>query len=173
MILVISSTNRPKSFTRKVADHYYSLLQERNIESELLYLEDLPSGFFDAAVYAKKEGEVRNLIDTKLAPAKKFVFIVPEYNGSFPGILKLMIDTVEIKKCFHGKKAGIVGVSSGRSGNLRGIDHLMSVLNHVRVQLMPNQPKLSSIESGIGEDGDLIGDYETRIKKHVEDIAAF
>ncbi len=27
-----------------------------------------------------------------LIPTEKFIFIIPEYNGTFPGVLKAMID---------------------------------------------------------------------------------
>jgi len=173
MILVISSTNRPDSYTRKIADNYIAHLKTANADCELLYLEDLPKDFFSPEVYAKKEGGVRKLIDEKLIPADKYVFIVPEYNGSIPGVLKLLIDTVEVNPCFYGKKAGIIGVSAGQAGNLRGIDHLMAVLNHLKMQIMPNQPKLSSIGNAFDEEGVLLGKYADQIKDHALQISSF
>jgi NAD(P)H-dependent FMN reductase len=48
-----------------------------------------------------------------------------------PGSLKLFIDACsvrEYKQNFKGKKAALVGIASGRAGNLRGMDHLTGVM---------------------------------------------
>ncbi len=52
-----------------------------------------------------------------LIPTQKFIFIIPEYNGTFPGVLKAMIDNSDIIR-YH-KKAILTGVSSGRAGNFK------------------------------------------------------
>ena len=44
------------------------------------------------------------------------------------------------------KKALITGVSSGRAGNLRGNDHLASILNYLKITVHPNQLPISSID---------------------------
>jgi NAD(P)H-dependent FMN reductase len=38
-----------------------------------------------------------------------------------------------------------VGVSSGRAGNLRGMDHLTGVLNYLKVTVLPNKLPISRI----------------------------
>ncbi len=65
-----------------------------------------------------------------LIPTQKFIFIIPEYNGTFPGVLKAMIDNSDIKKAWYHKKALLTGVSTGRAGNLRGMDHLSASLHY-------------------------------------------
>ncbi|MBK6784946.1 MAG: NAD(P)H-dependent oxidoreductase [Saprospiraceae bacterium] len=42
-----------------------------------------------------------------LIPSSHWIIIAPEYNGSFPGILKLFLDVLSVKQAketFHGKK---------------------------------------------------------------------
>lgn len=57
--------------------------------------------------------------------ADGFFIITPEYNHSFPGSLKRLLDS-ELKNYIH-KPVNIAGVSSGRWGGVRAIEHLSVV----------------------------------------------
>ncbi|MBK8506337.1 MAG: hypothetical protein IPL46_31525 [Saprospiraceae bacterium] len=46
---------------------------------------------------------------------------------------------------FHGKKARLTGVSTGRVGNLHGMEHLTNILNYLQVVVFLNRLLLSSI----------------------------
>lgn len=92
-------------------------------------------------------------------PAEKFWFFVPEYNGSIPGILKMLLDALSIdqsKESFSEKKACITGTATGRAGNLRGIDHLSDILNNLNVTVFPSRLPISSIHKLIDEERNLI-----------------
>jgi NAD(P)H-dependent FMN reductase len=60
----------------------------------------------------------------RIAAADAFVVITPEYNHSYPGPLKVAIDTV--KDGWAAKPVGFVGYG-GMSGGLRAIEHLRAV----------------------------------------------
>lgn len=81
----------------------------------------------------------------QLQPAKKFIFISPEYNGSIPGVLKTLLDLSDYKKTWQWKKALLVGISTGRSGNVRGMEHLTSILNYMKIVVHPNKLPISSV----------------------------
>lgn len=80
-----------------------------------------------------------------IIPAQKFIFISPEYNASIPGVLKTLLDLSNYKKAWWGKKALLVGISSGRSGNVRGMEHLTSILHYMQVTVHPNKLPISSV----------------------------
>ena len=88
-----------------------------------------------------------------LIPAQKFIFIIPEYNGSFPGVLKAMIDISNIRKAWCDKKALLTGVSTGRAGNLRGMDQVTGILNYMKMIVHPNKLPISVIDKVMTEDG--------------------
>ena len=71
---------------------------------------------------------------------------MPEYNGSYPGILKLMIDNTDIRKAWWHKKVLLTGVSTGRAGNLRGMDHLTGSLLYLKMIVHPNRLPISVID---------------------------
>ncbi|MBK8514699.1 MAG: NAD(P)H-dependent oxidoreductase [Saprospiraceae bacterium] len=103
--------------------------------------------------------EITHIKDTLLIPSTKMVFIAPEYNGSFPGILKLFIDACSVKDArdsFYHKKACLIGVASGRAGNLRGMDHLTSILMYMNMIVFPNRLPISKIESLLNAQNQLV-----------------
>lgn len=159
MITVIAGTNRKGSKTKHVAKHYLNLLRKQTEEKvEFLTLEDLPEDFVHSSMYNEKHQNktLARLQDKYFTPADKLVFVVPEYNGSFPGIFKLFIDAISIrnyKENFQGKKVGLIGVASGRAGNLRGLDHLTTSLNYLKMHIYPNRYPITQIEDNMTKRG--------------------
>ena len=49
------------------------------------------------------------------------------------------------------KKVALVGVSSGRAGNLRGLDHLSALFHHLRAEVYSSKPKLSVVHKLFNE----------------------
>lgn len=159
MITIFCGTNRRNGRTRLITDYIYGLLVEQSTEEVRYFnLEDLPSDMLHADMYSE-EGQsdaVAKLQDTYVVPADKFIFVVPEYNGGIPGALKLFLDACSVRKykeSFHGgKKAGLIGISAGRSGNSRGLEYMTGFLNYLQIQVMPNKLPLSSIEQLLKDD---------------------
>src|SRR5688572_4488224 len=135
---IIAGTNRLGSKTLRVANQYQQLLAGLNIKAPVISLENLDVSSRNPE-YEAVEKEV-------LLPAKKVIFIAPEYNGSIPGVLKTMLDISDYKKVWWGKKALLVGISTGRSGNVRGMDHLTSILNFMKVVVHPNKLPISIVD---------------------------
>ncbi len=138
MITIIAGTSRIGSNTKKVALEYLRLLKERKIEAAFLSLDEHNVCIRDAAFI---EMENKYLI-----PAEKFLLIMPEYNGSYPGILKLMIDNSDVAKCWHHKKILLTGISTGRSGNLRGLEHLSGSLLYMKMFVHYNRLPISMVD---------------------------
>ncbi|MCO5249145.1 MAG: NAD(P)H-dependent oxidoreductase [Chitinophagales bacterium] len=158
MITLISGTNRTNSWTGKVVDVYKSRLRLKGVKFESLDLRDLPLDIMKIDMYKKRSDKFLAVENEFLIPAKKFIFIMPEYNGSYPGILKLMLDISDIEKCYFYKKAVLVGVSSGRAGNVRGMDDLTNVLNYLRIDVSYLKIPISRVSEQFDEKGEFISD---------------
>jgi chromate reductase, NAD(P)H dehydrogenase (quinone) len=148
LITIISGTNRKGSISLKVAKIYEAVLKSQSISTNLLSLEQ-------KEVWRRGE-EMLEIESQLLIPAEKFIFVMPEYNASFPGILKVMMDNCDIKKVWWHKKALLTGLSEGRAGNIRGIEHMTSILNYLKVNVHYNKMLLSKIKEEIDGEGNLI-----------------
>ena len=154
MITIISSTNRPGSSTLKLSKYYQNKFREKGIEAGLLSLNQLPPNLIETDLYGKRSAEFGPIQDV-ITKTEKFLFIIPEYNGSFPGVLKVFIDACSFPESFYEKKAALVGLSSGKYGNIRGIDHFTGVCHYLNLHVMPLKLHIANIRTEIDADGNL------------------
>jgi chromate reductase, NAD(P)H dehydrogenase (quinone) len=166
MYTIISGTGRANSNSLKLCKVYQSMLTTMGIESKILDLQLLQT--------THRNDDFIALEKEYLLDAKKFIVIIPEYNGSIPGILKLMIDMCDIKNVWWGKKVMMTGLASGRAGNNRGLDHLTNILNYLKVHTYYNKIPLSQIETELTADGALIKETtEQVIKSQIQGFLEF
>ena len=165
MYTIISATNRAGSHTEKVARQYQKILNEKGVVAKIFSLKNLDV-LDKNPDFLKAENEF-------LIPAQKFIFIMPEYNGSFPGVLKAMIDISDIRKAWWGKKALLTGVSTGRAGNLRGMDHITGVLNYIKIVVHPNKLPISVIDKVMDADGTINNNTLQAIDQQLDEFINF
>jgi chromate reductase len=83
------------------------------------------------------------------------LFITPEYNRSYPAVLKNSLDIASRpygENCWEGKPAGVISITPGRYGAFGANHHLRQVL------VFLNMPVLQQPEMYIGEAGELFDD---------------
>jgi chromate reductase, NAD(P)H dehydrogenase (quinone) len=163
---IISGTNRNGSNSLKVALQYQQMLDARGVKADIVSLEGLNLN--------EKNSQLLKLEEDVLIPTDKFIIVLPEYNGSYPGSLKTIIDMTDIRKVWWGKKALLTGVSTGRAGNLRGMDHLSGALNYLKVTVHHNKLPISSVDKLLSHGG-IITDAPTitAMEHQVEEFLAF
>ena len=145
-IVVVAGTNRPHSLTAQVADYYVSLLAKYACSPQVLKLVHLPADFTVTAMYAHKgTNPAFNLLRMPMEEGEKYVFVVPEYNGSFPGVLKAFIDGLQFPDTFKGKKCALVGVSKGSQGGALALSHLTDIFHYLKMHVYPLKPRLSHV----------------------------
>ncbi len=180
MITVISGTNRHDTECLLFADFYCSALQAVTPEEvKILALDKLSHDWFFPEMYEAQSQSptIREAQDSYILPAHKFVIISPEYNGSIPGALKLFIDACSVRKYkanFGGKKVALLGISAGRAGNLRGMEHLTGIINHQGGIVFPNKLPVSQTHKLLDEQGRLQDPTTIEVlKTHAEEFARF
>ncbi len=145
---IIVGTNRVGSNSRKVGSFYKSVFLSKGIDAELVTLENFSLDPGSEAFLSFQQEHLK--------PVTKFIFILPEYNGSYPGIFKSMIDITDIKSCWPGKKALLVGVATGKGGNIRGLEHVTGVLNYLKVNVLANKLPISTVDKLMDAEGNII-----------------
>jgi chromate reductase len=147
MICVIACTNRPNSYSLKISEYYIKLLQAEGIECTLIDLNALPESYLFSALYHNQgKDALFNKIKKTIVQAEKFIFVVPEYNGSFPGVLKAFIDGLDYPASFKNKKAALVGISSGVMGGSLALSHLTDILNYLGMHILASKPRITRVE---------------------------
>jgi len=173
--MLVASTSRVPSRSRWVAQHYRQLLRERGVEVDLLSLDEIPSSILDSTLYRnpRQPNEAWESIQERVHTARKFIFVIPEYNGSFPGILKVWIDALEYPGSLRGKKACMLGLSDGTQGSALAMSHFADVLNYAGVHTLAFRPRFIHIGKNISDGGLQNPDYIKEMNIQIEQFLDF
>ena len=159
MITVIQATNRPDSNTEFISRHIDQWLKA-HYDGPVghISMADMPSEILSASAY-EADSIPEKLVaiqDQLMLPATKFIWLLPEYNGSFPGVLKLFIDAISVRKneeTFRQKKSMLIGIATGRAGNIRGLDHMTGILIHMKSVIFPRLLPISRVSELMDDEG--------------------
>lgn len=172
--VIVIGTNRKNSLSAKLAQEYHDILKENGVASEVIDLAKLPEDFIASALYENSGSNPSfNIYREKMLEAKKYVFIVPEYNGSFPGVLKAYIDGLKFPNTFRDKKCALVGLSSGIQGAGLALSHLTDIFNYCGMNVLALKPKLSHIESNMTDNKISNELYRSLLKEQALKFIAF
>lgn len=162
MIVVISGTNRPGSNTLRIARSVVATLEAAGEEVRLLDLATLPAELFAPGAYAARPAAFE-AYQQAILDADGILTVVPEYNGSFPGVLKYFVDMLRFPQSLYEKPAAFVGLSAGPWGALRAVEQLEMVFQYRHAHLYGRRCFLSRIGAALDEEGRL-GDAELRVR---------
>ncbi len=122
---VILGTSRQGRVSEQAAAFVLDHVTRRSdIRTELVDIRKIRLPIDDAGEAIKDSG-FSALVDR----ADALILVVPEYNHSFPGLLKHVLDS-NLKEYIH-KAAGVCGVSAGPFGGVRMIQSLLPVLREL------------------------------------------
>src|SRR6266516_4259508 len=124
-IPVVLGTARQGRLSEPAANFVFGEVSQRgDIETELIDIRKIPVAI-DNAGEALKDSRFSAMVSR----ADALILVVPEYNHSFPGLLKHVLDT-NLKEYIH-KAAGVCGVSAGPFGGARMIQNFLPVLREL------------------------------------------
>ncbi|MFT3784577.1 MAG: NAD(P)H-dependent oxidoreductase [Tepidisphaeraceae bacterium] len=145
-ILIVSGTNRPASNTRRISEVLAGFYRQAQVPVEALSLTELPAEAFLPESYASKPASVQALQQRVLA-ASGLHIVTPEYNGSFPGVLKYFIDLLKFPESFIAKPVAFTGLSAGLWGALRSVEQLAQVFSYRNAHLFPDRVFIPQIQT--------------------------
>jgi NAD(P)H-dependent FMN reductase len=138
MIEVIAGTNRPQSNTRRLACLIERIYRDYGREVDLLDLQDLPAEIFLPSSYAQKPASFAPLAQRVLR-AEGLHVVVPEYNGSFPGVVKYFIDMLKFPDSFEHRCVAFTGLAAGAWGAFRCVEQLQMIFAYRNAYILPER----------------------------------
>jgi NAD(P)H-dependent FMN reductase len=151
-ILILSGTNRPGANALRIAKILEGFYARAGIPHELFSLEALPPEMFLPTSYATKPQGVKEL-QQRILDAAGLHIVVPEYNGSFPGVLKYFIDMLKFPESFEHKPVAYVGEANGVWGGLRAVEQLQMIFAYRNAHPYPPRVFIPAVGSKLDADG--------------------
>jgi NAD(P)H-dependent FMN reductase len=164
-IPVILGTVRKGRRSAHAAQFVMGELQKREgVVTELIDISKVPMPVDDAGEAIKDAG-----FSAKMKLADALVIVSPEYNHSFPGLLKHVMDSC-LKEYIH-KPAGIAGVSASIFGGARGIESFLAVLRELGLVTIFWDLNFGNVSSVFDESGKLLDQsFVRRSDKFLEEL---
>ena len=176
-LLVFAGSTRQQSHNRKLARATAAMSRSSGAQVTQLELADFDVPMYNADLEAR--GTPADVIKLKqiLYEHPAWIICSPEYNGSYPALLKNMLDWVSspVKtdpdwrdgfKSFTGTVVGLMSASPGALGGIRAQSHLVPLLLNLRCWIAPKAFALSSAADAFDGGGSLVQD------KHHESVQA-
>jgi NAD(P)H-dependent FMN reductase len=180
--LVFAGSIRTDSLHRKLARAAAAELRRRGIETTLVDLRDYPMPLYDGDLEsANGLPENARAFRQLLAAHDLLVIASPEYNGSFPALLKNVIDWTSRPAApgerptalYRGKTAALLAGSPGPGAGRRGLRHLRELLEMIGVTVVGEPVSVASAHNAFGPDGEVVrADVVEAVARLVDDVEA-
>ncbi|WP_100642047.1 NADPH-dependent FMN reductase [Alteromonas facilis] len=167
-ILAFSGSARKQSFNQAVAAAAAKAAEAAGAEVTLINLADYPMPLFNEDEEAEQGMPDNAQAFKELLMAHDGIIIVsPEYNSSYPALLKNAIDWASRKvgdekplEAFKGKSTLIMAASAGALGGMRVLVALRMLLSNIGMYVLPDQKAIGKVDTLIDENG-ILSDEKT------------
>ncbi|MEO0335934.1 MAG: NADPH-dependent FMN reductase [Pseudomonadota bacterium] len=153
MFEIICGTNRPGSRSLELCQLLKTRYEKQGEKAQILDLRDIELSQMDENPYGDQRPDSLVQAVDRVNKARGLVVVCPEYNGSYPGVLKYFIDHWKYPESFESRPVCFVGLG-GRFGALRPVEHLQGVFGYRNAYIFPERVFLSNIW-GILKDGQI------------------
>ncbi len=137
-IVVVCGTNRQGSLSRLLAAEVAESYQLLDADVDVIDMAELPASALSATAYKEPSEEVTALVD-RFLKSDGVVFVVPEYNGSYPGILKLFVDMLPYPDGFDARPCAFLGLAAGQFQGLRAVEHFQGIAGYRNAYIYPRR----------------------------------
>lgn len=184
-VLAFSGSARKQSFNQAVARAAAKCAEGDDVEVTVVNLADFPMPIFN------EDEEAANGMPAQARAFKElllthdaFIIASPEYNSSYPALLKNAIDWASRKEegetplqAFKGKTALIMAASAGALGGMRVLVVLRMLLSNIGMHVVPGQKAIGKVNTLLNDAGEiadektiaqmqkLVGDFVDTAKK--------
>jgi len=155
-IAAIIGSNRKESYNLKLTKYLQKRYADR-FELEIVSINELP--FYNQDIENTPPESVTQF-KARIKAADAVLWVVPEYNGTVPGIMVNAIDWLSrVDRVMNGKPSWIIGASMGNLGTVKAQMHLRDILfaGGVNSPLLPsNEVYIGAVHEKIDAEGNLI-----------------
>ncbi|MDE3059613.1 MAG: NAD(P)H-dependent oxidoreductase [Pseudomonadota bacterium] len=162
--LIFAASHRPESVNRKLAKLAARQLQASNLAVDFAEYREFDLPLYNDDIYGKSGVPASaRIFGERAAGAQGIVISSPEYNWSYPGTLKNILDWTSRMKPnpLAGKTALLMSATPGSRGGIVGLTHLKTPLEAMQIFVFPKVFPLGYSEKAF-TDADALADARQR-----------
>lgn len=136
-LIGLAGSLRKESYNRKLLAVAAKIADDLGTPMEIITIDDVP--LYNADVEAAGMPAGVEKFRTSIKAADAILIVTPEYNNSFPGVLKNAIDWASTNgNCWDGKVVALAGATVGVMGTALAQAQLRNVFNILNAFLVPH-----------------------------------
>lgn len=167
-IPVILGTVRQGRMSEAVAQFILEQVKHQDgVVTQLIDIRTLPLPVMDAG----PEAQIPELADT-MRRADAYIIVTPEYNHTYPGLLKHVLD-LNYKEYLH-KAVGVCGVSAGPFGGVRAIEALLPMFKAFGLSPIVTDLNFGNVNSLVDTAGQFTAEardtYNHRFERFMQEL---
>jgi NAD(P)H-dependent FMN reductase len=163
-LAVLGGTTREKRESIKAARWIADFAAQRE-GVEVIFID--PKDFNFAGDGNDPEGKDPRYSDI-VEKSDAFFVVTPEYNHSFPGSLKRMLDS-ELQLYNH-KPVAFAGASNGNWGGVRAVESLVPAVRETGLVTMSWDVYFPYVQKMFNEDGSIRDEFKERYERNVNNL---
>lgn len=176
-LLAFAGSSRQDSFNQRILRLAIRAAEAAGAEVDRIDLKELDLPHMDQdfeQAHGLPAGARR--LKQAMIQADGFLIATPEYNSSYPALLKNAIDWASRREgdekplaAFAGKTAGLIAASPGALGGLRALTALRALLQNIQVLVLPVMAATPSLKDDSFTDDGALGDAAAQ--ERIENVA--
>ncbi len=159
---IISGTDRKNSNALRVSSYLKKQYEKEGADVEIVDLKEFPLEAVRGGPYGEENKPVTDFV-RPILKADGLVIVTPEYNGGYPGILKMLIDYLPFPEAFEKLPICFVGESAGAFGALRAVEQLQLVVGYRNAYLFPERVFINRVKENFDEKEGLRDDFQQQL----------
>jgi chromate reductase len=167
-----AASHRPESFNRKLVAHAAGYVREQSHTVDFAEYGELDMPLYNDT---KPIEGINNPFAQRLAAADALLLSCPEYNWSFPGSLKNIIDwTSRLKpNPIKGRPVLLMCATPGMRGGILGLSHVKSPFDALQTFVFNRVYPLGNCAGAFDENGKLLAGHHESFKPILDDFVTF
>jgi NAD(P)H-dependent FMN reductase len=116
-----------------------------------------------------KAGSAVREVQERVRGATGVIIATPEYHGTYPALLKLVIENLGFPSALSGKPVALLGVAAGQIGAIKSLEHLRSVCSHVGAIVLPGPVSVARVQTVFDDQGHCT---DAKVERSVRAVAS-
>lgn len=167
--IILGSTRNGRS-SDKIAKRVKEIAKNTNtVTAELIDLKSMNIPWLNDTTAPSMRKKITNRSVQRwsklIANFDAFIFVVPEYNGGYPGVLKNALDQLYTE--WNGKPAGFIGYSGGPTGGKSAVNQLKTVTQVLQMTGVEQDVYIPSSWKAFDETGNLV---DSTLNDHIHTL---
>lgn len=159
---IISGTDRPKSNSLRISRYLRKCYRGHGIPADIIDLQNFPTAAVQDGPYRERPEEVIAFARPVLE-ADALVVVCPEYNGGYPGILKLFIDYLPFPESLSKKPISFVGEATGAFGAMRAVEQLQQVVGYRNAYVYPERVFIPRVHKNFDDEEGILDVFQQKL----------